>query len=304
MKEFQRLLGEAPFCTNALGGTGGETLCPFAAMMQHVAGQKQQAFQDQFFSSFRVREEVKKAVDKNQFFLVYQPFWNTTKKQVVGAEALLRWQHPRCGLVMPDQFIPCAEEAPEVMANVDEWVIREACQQVNAWMPLMGGTWRQAVNLSAAQFEREGFAQRLMQIVEDAGVDPSHLELEITERGVLDDFDKAIKTLMELRHYGFSLSIDDFGTGFSSLAYLGRLPVQRVKIARELIRDITVDENAVVIVEGILSMAQGLKVNVLAEGVETTEQADMLKNMGCDEVQGYFLGKPMAPDDLASIYMK
>lgn len=248
----------------------------------------------------RLPLEIDQAIRNNELFLLYQPIWSVREDCFVGSEALVRWQSPHRGLVMPNDFIPSVEKVLRTTLKLGDWVAKKALEQASSWAAGNGtSVWRQAINVSARELEQDDFPYRLRRILKKVGFEPTNTELEITERWELEDFDKAVHILKSLRSFGFKISIDDFGTGFSSLACLGRLPIDRVKIARELVQDCTQNSRSAVVAKNIISMAQELSVEVLAEGIETQEEFDLFKSMGCTEFQGYFFGRPMAHADLA-----
>jgi EAL domain-containing protein (putative c-di-GMP-specific phosphodiesterase class I) len=231
--------------------------------------------------------------------LHYQPKVDIATGLIMGVEALLRWQHPRRGLILPLQFIPLAEETGLIVA-IGEWVLATACARNRAWQ-LQGMTnMSVAVNLSARQFADPMFLPRLTQIIRASGLEPSSLELEITESVVMSHGENAVTALGKLKSLGVQIAIDDFGTGYSSLAYLKRFPIDTLKIDRSFIRDIPADSGDMKITRAIIAMAHGLKLKVVAEGVETAEQLEFLRGQHCDAVQGYFLHRPLPDDEITA----
>ncbi len=223
--------------------------------------------------------------------LHYQPQIDLERNTVTGVEALIRW-HPEQRMVPPGEFIPIAEETG-LITEIGEWVLRTACRQARegeaAGLPPM----RMAVNLSIRQLRRRDFPARVQAILRETGLAPQRLELEITESILMVDPEQIIKTLHELRAMGIQLAMDDFGAGYSSLAYLKCLPLDRIKIDRSFVRDIPGDPDDVAIVQAILAMARQLKIRVLAEGVETPAQRRFLRDHGCEEAQGYAFSRPL-----------
>jgi EAL domain-containing protein (putative c-di-GMP-specific phosphodiesterase class I) len=211
----------------------------------------------------------------------------------LGAEALMRWEHPQRGLVSPAQFIPLAEETGQIVA-MGLWALHTACQQLKIWQssPLTCDL-SLAVNVSAKQFRKSDFVDQVRHILFETRAKPSHLKIELTESTVLENVEDTIAKMRELKLLGISFSMDDFGTGYSSLQYLKRLPLDQIKIDQSFVRDITTDPNDAAIVQTIIAMTEAMGLNVIAEGVETKEQQEFLGLRGCHAYQGYFFGKPM-----------
>ncbi len=231
------------------------------------------------------------ALRDNQFELHFQPQVDLHSGRVVGTEALIRWRHPLLGTVRPDRFIGLAEETG-LIVPIGAWVLRSACFQNRDWQRAGLGQLRVAVNLSARQFAEPGLVQTVRQVLEDTGLAPDSLEIELTESMMMTDVESAIETMRCLKAMGVKLSIDDFGTGYSSLAYLKRFPVDVLKIDRSFVRDIVGSSDGAAMVDAIVSLAHSLRMQVIAEGVETLEQLDYLRLCGCDEVQGHIYGRP------------
>ncbi len=247
-----------------------------------------------------LESSLRSGLERGEFMVYYQPQVNIGTGQVVGVEALVRWQHPERGLVLPAEFIPVAEEAG-LIVPLGEWVLRTACAQNKAWQENGLPPMRVAVNLSARQFQQRNLIDMVAQALEDTGLAPHYLQLEITEGVAMQDMDLTIATLQGLREMGIQIAIDDFGTGYSSLAYLKRLPIDAVKIDRSFVRDLTIDANDAAIVTAVIAMAHGLKLKVIAEGVETKEQLAFLSEQQCDEVQGYLFSKAVPAPVLQSL---
>jgi diguanylate cyclase (GGDEF)-like protein len=238
-----------------------------------------------------LEHDLRKALEGEQFELYYQPQIEVLTGKIVGVEALIRWNHPTLGLVGPAHFIGVAEEAGQIMA-IWEWVLVAALIQHNAWLAQGLPATTIAVNLSSVQFSDPALAERVEEIARVVGVPLDYLELEVTESMLLVDSDAALKTLTELRAKGVKIAIDDFGTGYSSLSYLRRLPLDKLKLDQSFIRDAG-NEGDVAITRAIIAMAHSLKLAVVAEGVETQAQIDLLLSLGCTTVQGFLLGRPM-----------
>ncbi|MDF2684617.1 MAG: ykoW [Brevibacillus sp.] len=232
------------------------------------------------------------------FTLYYQPQVSTSDGTIVGMEALLRWNHPERGLVSPDQFIAVAEETG-LIVPIGEWVLQTACQQNKDWQDLGLPPIRVAVNLSARQFLKKDFTQMVADILEQTGLPPHYLELEITESTMID-VHRASNTLAELKQLGVYIAIDDFGTGYSSLSYLKEFPLNRLKIDRSFVRDMKKSASNRAIVSTIISMAHHLELNVIAEGVETDDELAFLQENLCEEVQGYLFSEPLPLEEITT----
>jgi len=251
-------------------------------------------------SKLRLENDLRRSLQQNDFFLLYQPQINLSSGQVVGVEALIRWQHPELGLMSPVVFIPIAEESGLIDA-IGEWVLREACRQAKAWQQAGLGALTMAVNLSARQFEQVNFIDRVALILAETGLSAERLELEITESMVIKDPEKNRHMLSQLKQLGVQISIDDFGTGYSSLSQLKHFAFDKLKIDKSFVDNVMDSEDDAAIVLTIISIAKILKFKLIAEGVETQEQADYLLQSGCDEVQGFYFGHPMPADNVAAI---
>ncbi|CAM3320230.1 EAL domain-containing protein [Halomonas lysinitropha] len=256
----------------------------------------------QFYSpamNERIRErlmleiDLRRAIERGQLFLNYQPQFAFTNRLVIGLEALARWQHPTLGLIPPDQFIPMAENSG-LIVPIGAWVLETACQQQAAWIAegLIDGPM--AVNVSMHQFRQPDFIERVTDALSRSGLSACHLELEVTESVFMQDLDRVMQTLEALRSLGVRLSIDDFGTGYSSLSHLKKLPIYRLKIDQSFIQGLPLDQENAAIAGAIISMGKRLGFEVLAEGVETQEQARYLHSLECDAGQGYLFARPMA----------
>lgn len=229
-----------------------------------------------------------------------QPIVDVRTGEVIGAETLIRWQHPARGLVLPNDFIPFAADSG-LIVDLDEWMLGRACAQAEAWRDADYGELRIAVNVSARTLQREDLVDRVMRILSTTGLPARNLILEITQGSAMANFEPIVISLNRLRDIGVTVSVDDFGTGYSSLSYLKRFPVNAVKIDRSFVRDLTTDSNDAAIVSAIISMAHSLDLRVIAEGVETPEQLAFLKEKGCDEFQGYLFARPMTIADFTQM---
>ena len=296
-------------------GASGELLLKFADIALYEAkGEGRNAYR--FFSPemnaqahgrLRLENDLRRAVERNELELHYQPQLDLAIGEVCAVEALVRWRHPERGLVLPNQFIPMAEETGLVL-GIGEWVLDEACRQVAQWQRdgLVSGSapLRVAVNISARQLQRPGLDGAVRRALAQSGLPAECLELEITESSVMLDPQHAQSVLQSLRELGVQLSIDDFGTGYSSLAYLKRLPLDRLKIDRSFIGGIPTDSDDAAIVETIIVMTHKLGLRVIAEGVETLEQRLQLVRQGCDEMQGFLLAHPVPASELPPLLAK
>jgi diguanylate cyclase (GGDEF)-like protein len=243
---------------------------------------------------------LRRALVRDEFALYYQPRVDIYSGRVIGAEALLRWRHPDMGMIPPSEFVPILEETGMIIP-VGEWALREACRQNRVWQELGLAPVRVAVNLSARQFVQKDLAGMVEQALGDSGLSSAYLELEITEELLLEHSHANTETLNKLRDLGVHISIDDFGTGYSSLSYLKRLPINTLKIDKSFVRDITRDSDGAAIASAIIAMARSLRLNVLAEGVETDEQLSFLRAQGCNEIQGYSFSQPLSADDFEKL---
>ena len=242
---------------------------------------------------------LRQALERDELRLHYQPKIESRTRRVTGIECLLRWQHPKLGIVLPDQLVPLAEETG-LIVPIGKWALRTACQQARAWadqgLPLL----RIAVNLSARQFMSPTLLDDIVATIAETGMSPRLIELEVTESMMMREPEEAVRLLRSLKTIGLRLTIDDFGTGYSSLAYLKRLPIDCVKIDASFVRGIPVDASDVAITETVIAMSRSLGLRVVAEGVETRDQVRFLEQRGCDEMQGFYFSTPLAAEQLAS----
>ncbi|WP_440637795.1 putative bifunctional diguanylate cyclase/phosphodiesterase [Bradyrhizobium sp. PUT101] len=243
-----------------------------------------------------LQADLEGAIARNELFLVFQPFLDLGTDRITGLEALLRWQHPSRGLVPPSEFIPIAEETG-LIHEIGEWVIRRACASVAEWPEDI----RVAVNFSAAQFHNTGILQTIVQALADAKIAPHRLEIEITESMLLSKYGSAATVLNALLELGVTVALDDFGTGFSSLTYLRKLPFSRIKIDQSFIRDMLVQPDCAAIVKSVVGLARDLQIGVVAEGVETADQLECLRQISCDEVQGYLISRPVSANGVLAL---
>jgi diguanylate cyclase (GGDEF)-like protein len=239
----------------------------------------------------KLENELRRAIAGEEFVLFYQPQVDIETGRIVGVEALIRWEHPEKGLISPNYFISFAEESG-LIVPIGEWVLRAACKQNKAWQNQGFPKMPISVNLSMRQFFQHNLKGKISHVLEQTGLEPQYLELEITESMTMD-VDHAIQSLLELKQLGVHVSIDDFGTGYSSLYYLKKFPIDKLKIDRSFVRDIMVDPNDAAIVTTIIAMTHHLNLKVIAEGVETEDQLHFLHQNRCNEVQGYWFSPPV-----------
>ncbi len=284
------------------GRTQQELLMNADAAMYHAksAGKNGYSFFDASMNTnarnqLQLLQDLRVGLREGQFCLHYQPKFAADSGEPVGAEALLRWNHPREGLLMPDKFIGLAEKTGLII-NIGEWVLNEACRQMRVWYDAGYSHWRIAVNLSALQFSHAALVKTVASALAAHGLPANCLTLEITETTAMNDADASMIVLQKLSDMGVDLSIDDFGTGYSSLMYLKRLPANELKIDRGFVRDLEHDSDDAAIVSAIVALGRALDLRIVAEGVETSSQRNFLTRLGCDSLQGYLLGHPLPPD--------
>lgn len=252
----------------------------------------------QVVERLNLESDLRGALQKNELFLLYQPQSDIASGQLIGAEALLRWQHPKLGLIPPDKFIRIAENSGLIIP-IGEWVLRTACTQSRKWHSEGLPAVPVAVNVSAVQFRQEGFLDLIRRVLRETGLPPEYLELELTESLIMSNAESIVSMLRQLKETGVKLSIDDFGTGYSSLSYLRHFPVYKLKVDRSFVREVTANADDAAITSTIISMAKSLNLKVIAEGVETEAQMRFLSRHRCDEVQGYYFSKPLSAADFS-----
>lgn len=243
---------------------------------------------------------LRSGLPKGEFFLHYQPQWDLSTKRMIGVEALLRWQSSDFGLMLPGEFINYIEDSGLIF-SVGEWVMRTACLQARHWAASGCPDLKVAINISGKQLKHADFHNEVARIIRETGVNPENIELEFTESVIMEHAERTCGVLLELKKMGLKLSIDDFGTGYSSLNYLKNFPIDRIKIDKTFVNDITRSADDAAIVQAIISLASVLRLTVIAEGVETEEQLHCLQELGCNEIQGFLLAEPMSVKDLAAI---
>lgn len=258
----------------------------------------QASMNDKALKRLTLENRLRQALERGEFLLHYQPQADVRTGECVGMEALVRWNHPEQGMVSPGEFIPLAEETG-LIVPLGEWVLREACRQNRAWQEAGLHPARVAVNISARQFRQRDLFEVVTRVLEETGLAPRHLELELTEGMVMNDPERVIETMTRLKELGVHLALDDFGTGYSSLVYLKRFPIDRIKIDRSFVCEITEDPDDAAIALTVISMAHSLGLKVIAEGVETAAHLEFLRKHECDEIQGYYLARPAPAHEAA-----
>ncbi len=288
-------------------GDEAAALLKHADMAMYVAKEKERGTY-QFFSEEMNRvarqrldldNSLRRALQNEEFFLSYQAQVRLEDAGVTGFEALVRWRHPERGVVGPGEFIPACEETG-LIRPLSEWIMGAAFRQARRWQDMGLGGRRIAVNCSGLQFRRPGLAREARALIEEAGVDPRNLELELTESMIMEEVEQTVKTLRQLKDMGLRLAIDDFGTGYSSLSYLSRFPIDRIKIAQDFVRSLPHSPDDAAIVETIIAIARNLNIEVIAEGVETRAQVDFLRARGCLDLQGFYFSRPVPGEDLTA----
>jgi len=305
------LAGKEVFMGTSIGisvypddGDDAETLLRNAdAAMYFAKGRGRNGYQ--FYSEemnssqaaqIEIEGRLRGALERDEFQLFYQPILDGRSGEIVAAEALLRWIDGERGFIPPDEFVPVAEETG-LIVPIGQWVFLTACEQAQRWKRELGRSIRIGVNVSGHQIREPGMLEMVRSAIEETGVDPRHVELELTESTIMQDDAVTVRVLRELREMGMGLALDDFGTGYSSLSYLRRFTIDRVKIDRSFVSELPDNPDDAALTSAIIAMAHGLRLNVVAEGVETTRQALFLSTRGCDEVQGYLFGRPSPPDE-------
>jgi EAL domain-containing protein (putative c-di-GMP-specific phosphodiesterase class I) len=282
---YDTLLRNADAAMYRAKESGRNTLCFYTADLNTQALQK-----------LELEARLRRALERGELRLHYQPLMHLTTQAVNDVEALVRWQTQDGKLVSPAEFIPLAEETG-LIVSIGQWVLETACQQVRQWQA-QGLELRVAVNLSARQFQDEGLVDSVRQALRQAGLGGRQLKLEITESVVMHNAERASQTLAELKALGVGVAVDDFGTGYSSLAYLRRFPIDQLKVDRSFVQDATVHPDSAAIVHSIIGLARNLRMQTVAEGVETEEQRAFLQAAGCDLMQGYLFSRPLPAQEL------
>ena len=288
----QTLLKNADAAMYHAKALGRNTYCFFEVSMNEDAQTQLQVFHD-----------LRLALDRRELVLYYQPKFDAQTGSMIGAEALIRWNHPTRGLVPPAEFIPLAEKIG-LIVPIGDWTVQEACRQMSEWHKDGFGGWPVAVNLSAVQFNHPGLVEMVRANLKQYALEPGRLILEITESTAMRDPDASMVILLQLHHMGVRISIDDFGTGYSSLLYLKRLPASEIKIDRGFVRDLAIDTEDAAIISAIVALGRTLNLEIVAEGVETAAQQEFLTQLGCSSLQGFMLGRPMPSEQFLAVAAK
>lgn len=289
-EDCQTLLKNAGAALYKAKKSGGANYQFFTADMHELATRR-----------LALETNLRRAIQNQEFLIHYQPRVSVDSLEITGVEALVRWQHPQFGLVSPSEFIPLAEDTG-LIVPIGEWVLRQACEQNRRWQEQGFAPIQVAVNISGRQFHDRDLSQTVNRILKESGLAPHHLELELTESSIMQNAEFAENLLTRWKNMGINISIDDFGTGVSSLASLKRLPIGALKIDQSFVRDATVDPDDAAIVMAIITLAHNLRLKVIAEGVETEEQLRFLQLLRCDEIQGYLFSKPLPAEKLVSLF--
>jgi predicted signal transduction protein with EAL and GGDEF domain len=268
---------------------GGNTYSFFTPSMNAFAQQR-----------LELENGLRRALVNGELELHYQPKVDVTSGRISSTEALIRWRHPERGLVPPGDFIPLAEETGLIL-QIGEWVLREACRQARQWQVNGMAPVRVAINMSAQQFRQKNLVSIVKSALESANLEPTYLEIELTESAVMHNAAESAAILEQLSRIGVHISIDDFGTGYSSLSYLRRFPLDKLKIDRTFIKDVVANPEDAAIVHAIISLAHSLRLKVIAEGVETQQQLEFLRSLGCDQYQGFFCSPAVQPEEFAEM---
>jgi diguanylate cyclase (GGDEF)-like protein len=285
-QDTQSLLKNAGAALYRARVAGGDNYQFYTADMNAIASKR-----------LALETSLRQAIDNGELLLYYQPRVVVDSLEISGVEALVRWRHPQLGIVSPADFIPLAEETGLILP-IGEWVLREACRQNKQWQKQGFAPMRVGVNISALQLQRQDLAGTVVQILKETELSPQSLELELTESSIMINAKAAIDVLTQLQTMGVTISIDDFGTGFSSLSYLKRLPIDALKIDQSFVREVSTNQDDAALVMAIITLAHNLRLRVVAEGVETEEQWRFLHLLRCDEIQGFVFSKPLSSDDL------
>ncbi len=247
-------------------------------------------------NKYNIKNDLRTAIAENEFFLCYQPLIDTKSKRMVWMEALIRWKHPRKGIINPLDFIPIAEETG-LIVPIGEWVLKNSCRQLKKWHTKSYTGYGISVNVSAIQLQQPGFSELVGSILNENGLIPENLEIEITESVLIESSHVVTKNLTQLSEQGVKITLDDFGTGYNSLKYIQEFLIDGIKIDKIFISNIKADVNKIII-DTLISLGKKINAEVTAEGVETKEQYEYLKSQGCDKIQGYYFSKPLLPEEL------
>lgn len=288
--DSQTLLKNAGAALYKAKKSGGANYQFFTADMHELATRR-----------LALETNLRRAIQNEEFLVHYQPRVSIDSLAITGVEALVRWQHPQLGLVSPSEFIPLAEDTG-LIVPIGEWVLRHACTQAQEWQERGFAPIQMSVNISARQFHDRDLSETVIRILDETGLAAKHLDLEVTESSIMQNAEFAAGVLNHLKSMGVNLSIDDFGTGFSSLASLKRLPIDVLKVDQSFVRDLTTDPDDAALVMAIITLAHNLRLKVIAEGVETAEQLRFLQLLRCDEIQGYLFSRPRPAGELVELF--
>ncbi|AGB40843.1 diguanylate cyclase (GGDEF) domain-containing protein [Halobacteroides halobius DSM 5150] len=289
-------------------GTTNQILIKHASMAMHLvknrSEQKMEIYsanmEEKLSKRLKLEAKLQEGLEKEHFLLHYQPLFNSKAEEIVGVEALIRWQEPGVGMISPGKFIPIAERNGMIV-KIGDWVLKRACKQLKKWHQLGYEDIYISINIAPQQFSDDDFVHKVESILLETKLDPSYLELEITERATMKNIEHTINMLGQLRELGVKIAIDDFGTGYSSLSYLKEFAITKLKIDKSFVMDLTTNSKNLAITETIIMMAHNLNLEVTAEGVENNGQLERLKEQGCDTLQGYFLSLPLPENDLLKL---
>ncbi|NNM51447.1 MAG: EAL domain-containing protein, partial [Pseudomonadales bacterium] len=291
-RDLQMLLNHADIAMHQAKRTGGNTWRFYTEDLRATS-----------IEQVNLETQLRKAIFRDEFIVHYQPKMCLKTNRLVGVEALVRWNHPTMGLLVPREFMPLAEESGLVSA-ISEMVLDKACRQVQFWREAGLGNIKTSVNIAAHQLRKGNLLQIVNRVIDSTGVDPHLLEFELTESTLMEDAEGVLDTLFGLRDLGIELSLDDFGTGYSSLSYLKRFPIDILKIDQAFIRDIGSSPDDEAITRAIIAMAHSLNMKVVAEGVETAQVMEFLRAENCDIIQGFFISKPVPESELYELLRK
>ncbi len=292
-------------------GTDAETLLKNADTAMYRAKEQGRdtyqlyaaAMNERALERMALENMLRRALENHELILHYQPLVDLATQSIYGAEALVRWKHPELGLLAPAHFIPLAE-ASGLIIPIGDWVLEEACRQAREWQKRFAGRFIVAVNLSARQFQQPDLVEKIQEVLRKTHYDATQLEIEITESNAMQNAENSIRTLLELKALGVRVSMDDFGTGYSSLSYLKRFPIDTLKLDRSFVLEVPTDETDSAIATAVIAMAHSMKLQVLAEGVETNGQLEFFKQLGCDRIQGYLFSRPLTADSFESLFVE
>jgi EAL domain-containing protein (putative c-di-GMP-specific phosphodiesterase class I)/FixJ family two-component response regulator len=283
------LLRHADIAMHAVKEAGGNNWQTYAASMS-----------ERSLERLAIENDLRHALEREELLLHFQPQVDMRSGRVAGMEALLRWRHPRLDIVSPIRFVGLAEEMG-LIVPIGTWILRTACRQSKVWQEAGLPALRVAVNMSPRQFYLDDIVARVQEALTETGLEPGCLEIELTESLLMTNIEQAVDTLAKLKAMGVRLAIDDFGTGYSSLSYLKRFPIDVLKIDQSFVRDVTINSQDATIVQSIISLAHSLRLQVIAEGVETEAQLAYLQRHGCDEMQGYYFSRPLSADAMTEL---